>query len=290
MIAAMVLCAGHGVRLRPLSDELPKPLLPVGDRPQLCHVYEQLHRFGARPIVVNQHHLTEVFQRELSALAISVHPIVEPELRGTAGGIAGARTLLGGDATIVWNGDIVAEPPLSELGRTLERTQARAVLAVSPRPTGEGTVGLGDDGRVVRLRGQTFGHESVGGDYIGVAILGAGCPLEMPERGCLVGDYLLPLLARGGVVRGVLHQGRWTDAGTPRSYHSVNLQWLGERDAWVSPRATLSAAVTLRRCVIGTGAVVEGEGLLERVVVWPRATARAPLADAIVTPRGVVRI
>lgn len=290
MTAAMVLCAGHGVRLRPLTEELPKPLLPLGDQPHLLHIYEQLRRFGAEPVAVNVHHLSDVFVKELAEIGAPIRSIVEPSLKGTAGGLAGARSLIGDDITVVWNGDIVAEPPLSELCATLQSTRALAGLVVSRRSVGEGTVGLGGDGRIVRMRGRRFGRETVGGDYIGVAALSPGCLSAMPDQGCLVGDFLLPQLMGGAHIQGVVHAGAWSDAGTPASYHSANLRWLGDRDSWVGPSVAIDPSVTLCRCIVGKAARVLGYGLLERVVVWPGAVARAPLANAVVTPRRVVRI
>src|SRR4051812_19508502 len=113
--SAIILCAGFGTRLRPLTDELPKPLVPVGDRSILEHALGTLHGAGVRELVINVHHLAEQFTRTLVEAAPSVRVIVESEIRGTAGGVAGARAHLSSAPVLVWNGDILVAPPLDQL-------------------------------------------------------------------------------------------------------------------------------------------------------------------------------
>jgi mannose-1-phosphate guanylyltransferase len=289
MARAMVLAAGLGTRLKPLTDELPKPLVPLGDRPVLAHIAERLRRHGFEEFVLNTHHGAGEFASRVELLGMVVHLSHEPIIRGTAGGIASARGRLAAPL-IAWNGDILADPPIEAL---LARAGPGGLaFSVAPRPRGSGTVGLDGRGDITRLRGETFGVEVCGGDYIGVAALGARALAELPEQGCLIGDYALPALRRGGSVAAVLLRGSWTDVGSIASYHAANLAWLEQRHgaegSWVHPGAAVGAAVILRCSVVGEGARVEGTGLLERCVVWPGARAVAPLRDAIVTTAGRV--
>lgn len=287
---AIVLSAGYGTRLRPLTDELPKPLVPIGDRPLLAHIAAALARAGFSEIAVNVHHLGDEFERRIRELPGNFHVLVEPEIRGTAGGIAGARALFGEPPVIAWNGDILADPPVPEL---LSRAGDGGLsFAVAPRPVNQGTVGTGSDGSIVRLRGERFGTEVLGGDYIGVAALGARALGALPTTGCLVGDYALPALRRGERVTTARVDAPFRDIGSPASYLAANREWLerhaGAGGAWVHPTARIAPGVSLVETVVGAGASVTGEGRLERCVVWPGATAVAPLRDAIVTPRHVV--
>src|SRR5262245_51290867 len=103
MTAAMILGAGLGKRLRPLTDELPKPLVPVGDRPIVAHVLERLRAGGIERAVLNTHHLPERFESVLGALPLPLDLVHEPELYGTAGGVANAAPLLGPGTIVVWN-------------------------------------------------------------------------------------------------------------------------------------------------------------------------------------------
>ena len=288
MVAAMVLAAGHGTRLRPLTDELPKPLLPVGDRPQLYHICRSLKSFGAGPIFVNVHHLAGDFVRRVDADGWDVCCIEEFDLRGTAGGLAGARRLFDAESVLVWNGDIVAEPPLAALVKALER--APLAVAVALRARGHGSIGLGEHGRVVRMRGRAFGEEVSGADYIGVAALTREALDSLPTQGCLVGDYALPALERGVSVQAVVHVGDWLDMGTPIRYLQANVSWLAGRPSWTGARVALASSVDLVDSIVGEGASVVGKGELRRVVVWPHSQATAPLQNAVVTPRVVLTL
>ncbi len=288
MSSAIVLCAGFGTRLRPLTDELPKPLVPVGDRSILEHAIAHLVGVGFTEIVINVHHLAGVFERVLAGCAVPVRVVTEPDIKGTAGGVAGARRHLQRDPVLVWNGDILVEPPLDQL---LAGCMPHSFcLGVAPRGMGEGTVGLDEAGHVVRLRGERFGTEVRGGDYVGVLALGAQVRDSLPEHGCLFGDAALPLLRAGGVITSALVTGPWTDAGDARSLAAANWAWLAARglDGFIADGVELRAGVQLRQSVVGAGARILGQGVLERCVVCPGATVSAPLQDAIVAPSGRV--
>jgi mannose-1-phosphate guanylyltransferase len=289
----MVLAAGLGTRLRPLTDACAKPLVPVGDRPALAHVLDRLTAAGVARVVVNAHHHAEqirAFAAHRAGLAVSE----ETELLGTAGGLARARTLLGDGDILVWNGDILCDVDARALveahlaGRDREHGNdlpPEATLVVQPQGAGEGSVGLDPGGRVVRLRRERFGEEARGGEFLGIHVLGAGLRARLPERGGLVEDVLVPALARGDRVLSWLFDGPWHDIGTVDSYVAANLAWLDARGlaSWVGPGARVAPGVTLDRCVVCAGASLEGSGTVERCVVWPGARALAPLAGRVVT-------
>ncbi len=290
MASAIVLCAGFGTRLRPLTDELPKPLVPVGDRSILEHVLDCLSRSGFTEAAVNVHHLAAQFESVLSRMRspMRLSVVVEHEIKGTAGGVAGSRAELRSSPVLVWNGDILVDPPIDQI---LAGTEPDSFcLGVAPRALGEGTVGLNGHGQVVRLRGERFGEEVQGGDYVGVLALGAQVLAALPDRGCLFGDVALPLLRAGGVVASIRVSAPWIDAGDPNRLLDANLAWLLARRevAFVAPGAQVAPTVELRQSVIGSGARVLGLGLLERCLVCDGATVEAPLRDAIVAPSGRV--
>lgn len=285
----MVLCAGFGTRLRPLTNERPKPLVPFGDRTLLEHVLAGLGAQGLLPAVVNAHHLASVFRKLVADFDGILDVLEEPEIRGTAGGVAGARHVLSLGPVLVTNADVLANVDGRGL---LARTPPDGLcLAVTPRARGTGTVGVGAGGRVVRLRGERYGEELEGGDYVCTLGIGAGVLAALPAAGCLIGDVAMPLARRGGPVVTMRVAEEPVEPGdSPAAYHAGNLAWLARRGggAFVARGARVAPAVTLGDSIIGQGATVEGEGTVERVVVWPCATVRAPLADAVVTTRGVV--
>lgn len=279
----MILCAGFGTRLRPLTDELPKPLVPVGDRPLLAHILGRLERAGVSRAVLNVHHKQGEMIAAINGLPLVPQVSVEAEVLGTAGGVAAARPLLGPGPVLLHNGDILTTPPVAEL---MARDRGGLCLAVSPRPAGEGRVGLDVEGRVVRLRGRSFGAEVQGGDYIGVAVLGARCLASLPEQGCLIQDWAIPELEAGGRIDALVTKQPWSDLGRLGDYLRANLEWLGARRYAVGSGALVAETVELDRCVIGAGAHVDGKGLLSGCVVWPGARVEAPLSQAVVTSSG----
>lgn len=287
MARAMVLCAGFGTRLRPLTDELPKPLLPFGDKSLLERAVAAFAAAGLPDVVANVHHLADRFQSVLPHFRGSLRLVHEPVLRGTAGGIAGARDMLGPGPVLCLIGDVVLERIPSGL---LEAASfGGLVLSVAPRPVGSGTVGVGAGGEVVRLRGERFGTEVNGGDYIGLCALGAQALAELPEMGCLIGDYALPVLRRGAEVRTFAYVGTHVLPGDDLdSYFASQLAWLTSRgtSAFIGEGASVSDAVLLHDALVGAGAHVTGRGILRRVVVLPGARVEAPLQSAIVAPSG----
>ena len=283
----MLLCAGLGTRLRPLSAWRAKPMLPLGDRPILAHIVDRVRAAGG-PIALNTYHRAEDVRAFARDARIAV--CEERELLGTAGGLSNAARALGEGDVLVWNGDILADVDVGALLAAHATGGDAATLAIVAAAAGTGTVGVDASGGVVRLRRETTAPGEVqGGDFIGVHVVGAPLRRLLPAVGCMVGDVYLPALRRG-VRLGVRAVTRFADIGTPERYVTANLDWLGAREAWLGSGAQVAAGVRVRRSVVGAGARVTGSGALERCVVWEGAEARAPLADAVIMRDGVVHV
>jgi mannose-1-phosphate guanylyltransferase len=288
----MILCAGFGERLLPLTEELPKALVPVGDRSVLAHIAARLRRSGYASAVVNTHWMAEKFEAITDELELDLTLVHEPHILGQAGGIAGARHLLGAPL-IAWNGDIlIDEPPLEQLVGSV-RVSGGVCLAVAPA-TGSGTLGLDAAGHMVRVRGQSFGVEVRSVDYIGLLALGEAALQELPERGCPINDFMLPRLRRGDVVDTCLTSSAWREVGSHEAYWKANEHWLShhanhESGSFVHPSARVAAGVQLRSSVVGANARIDGAGSVDSSVIWPGTIATAPLSRAIVTPRARVQ-
>lgn len=281
-----MLCAGLGTRLKPLTSRVPKPLVPVGDRPLVQYGMEQLRAAGVRHFELNAFHLAgqvESFAGRLAWPDARVACRVETELLGTAGGI---RAMYAGqDSVVVWNGDIYA-PDLDVATLLKAADPGVPVLCVSPNSAGTGSVGRAESGAVVRLRDVSQRPEHAAADYIGIAVLPRDFVRELPARGCLVGDGLLPWIAAGKPVRSHEYQGHWSDGGTLPQYLRQNLHWLDREHggvSFVAPSASVDPSVRLDRCVIGQGAHVGGTGVLHECVVWPGALASAPASRTVFT-------
>src|SRR6266545_1337303 len=287
MTTAMVLCAGLGTRLRPLSDELAKPLMPIGDRPVLAHILETLGRAAIEDVVINTHHRPDDFDLRIKSMSSKVQVLHEIEILGTAGGVAHAAGALGPGEIVVWNGDIVA-PALD--ARSLLGSQggggAQMLWVVEPLGRGNGTVGLDENGNIVRLRGEVFGREASGGNFLGVQALGATVREGLPAQGCLVADVALPLLRRGGRIASLRYDGPWDDIGTSSALLQANLRWLERRGlpAWVAAGAQIAGEVQLERSIVGPGAKVRGAGLVRDCVVFADGELTAPAERTLAAP------
>jgi len=282
MTAAMVLCAGFGTRLRPITDSVPKPLLPVGDRPAFLHVLQRLMSHGFAPIAMNTHHKADSFDGWVPQGVTIVHE--HERILGTAGGVANAAPVLGRGDVLVWNGDVIAEPDVVELvGAHASHPGCLATLLAAPRQPGQGTLGVQRDGCVARLRGESFGEEVAGGDFLGIQIISSQGRALLPAHGCLVGDVYMPALRRGWRVQVVWYDGAWDDIGSPGALLAANLRWLNRRrhEFWVAPRARVDAGISLRATVVCDDATVHGRGTLERCLVLPGAVLEAPARGVI---------
>jgi mannose-1-phosphate guanylyltransferase len=309
----MILAAGLGTRLRPLTEELPKPLVPVLGRPLIEHTIRLLRSLGITQIAINLHHLPEAIPAALgdgTALGVELGYVLEPgRIRGTGGGIRGARHLLDdgeGGTIVVVNGDVLLRPDLGaalELHRRLGAA-ATLVLREDPRAAAFGALEVDAGGRVRRLLGRP---ERIAPDvgplrtamFTGVHLLEPSILDRLPEVGCIVRQVYRPMIEAGEVLGGYLDDGPWVELGTPADYLDVCLSLLDGSlrighlpppppdGVMVEPGAEVSDPSLLEPPVaIGAGARVLAR--TARSVVWPGAVVRDPVEDAVVTPRGVV--
>jgi MurNAc alpha-1-phosphate uridylyltransferase len=205
----MILAAGRGERMRPLTDRTPKPLLPVAGKPLIVWHLERLARAGYRDIVINHAHLPDQIEGLLddgAAWGVSIRYSAEPPgALETAGGIANALPLLGSEPFLVVNGDIWCDLDLATLPPLADHDLAHLVLVPNPPQHPNGDFDL-QDGRVGVSPRLTF---SGIGRYR--PELFASLERGQPAR-------LAPLLREAMAtdrVSGQIHTGRWVDVGTP---------------------------------------------------------------------------
>jgi len=285
----MILAAGLGTRLRPLTNEVPKPLMWLGDRPQIDHIIDALAACGLDRVVVNTHHLPEQFDDSWAARQpLEVVRSFEPEILGQGGGVAAAEALLGRGAVLAWNADIVTTLDVAALTCAHDASGAVATLVVGERLLPRvGTLGLSAAGDVVRLRKLTLGGEVFSADYAGIALLSARLRARLPIPSCLVDNSFIPALTRGERIATFTLEAPFVDIGSPSALLSANLAWLRARglSSYVHPTAEVAAPVELREVVVARDARVHGSGVLERVLLFPSAKVTAPQRSSIVTPR-----
>ncbi len=305
----MILAAGYGTRLGGLSDQRPKPLLPVCDVPLVRWALALLAAHDVHEVVVNTHHKGALLEAELGDEVLwSREPA---EILGTGGGIRHARALLGEGTFVVANGKIVFDLDLAAALAHHRALGAVATLVVRPDPLAArwGAIEVGADGLVRSLLG-AGGHMFTGVSLIEPALL----DLLPDGPSCIVRQGYVPALARGMRLGAHVASGYFFEHSTPARYLEGNLNLLCGRarvrhppgpitgvsetahvaagtaidpHTLVGVGATVGAAVRLGPgVVVGRDARVSAGADLERVVVWPLATATGHLRDVIVTPAG----
>ena len=208
---AMILAAGRGERMRPLTDHTPKPLLVAGGKPLIVWHIERLAAAGFRELVINHAHLGEKLEAALGdGRQWGIHIDWSPEPPGaleTAGGIAKALPLLGDAPFLVVNGDIWCDWDFQR-ARGLAERPAHLVMMDNPAHHAGGDFRL--DGEQLRLAdgGPTL-------TYCGIGIFAPTFFAGVPRGAAMKLRPLLDAAIPRGIVTGERHTGRWVDVGTP---------------------------------------------------------------------------
>ena len=217
---AMVLAAGLGLRMRPITLTTPKPLIPIAGRSMLDRALDALVAHGIGEVVVNGHHLADALGRHLAGRdRPKVRLCVESERLETGGGVRNALPLLGDAPFFVLNGDILwqdgAQPALAALALAWDAQQMDALLLLHPVATALGYAGAGDfhrrdDGRLARRRD----GEPAPLLFAGLQILHPRLLADAPG-GAFSLNLLYDRAIAGGRLAGIVHDGRWCHVGTP---------------------------------------------------------------------------
>ena len=207
---AMILAAGRGERLRPLTDQVPKALIEAGGKPLLAWHLERLRHAGVREVVINVSHLAAQIMERFGNGAehgLTLRWSHEPQALETAGGIAQARSLLGAAPFLLVNADLWCDYELGGLcTHELDSYLANLVLVPNPPHHRKGDFSL--DGT------QVGSGPAPRYTYAGIAVLSPELVADIrPGEKAPLGPVLLAAAARGAVT-GELHRGVWRDIGT----------------------------------------------------------------------------
>lgn len=220
---AMILAAGRGERMRPLTDSMPKPLLKVGGKPLIVWHIERLVAAGFKTLVINHAYLGQKIEAELGdGSQWDAEIVYSPEgvALETAGGIANALPLLGDTPFLVVNGDVFCEIDFSHLEQVLKQPNlAHLVMVNNPEQHPKGDFLLQDD----KLKADSF--KANGDDKLTFSGIGVYSPMLFKPivRGEAV--KLAPLLKQAmldGLVTGEHFQGVWHDIGTPERLKTID--------------------------------------------------------------------
>ena len=297
---AFVLAAGLGKRLRPLTDDLPKPLIPIYQKPLITFALDHLLGVGVQKFVVNTHRRPELFQSFFSCSDYAGAPVTllhEPELLETGGGIKNAERCLGSGPFITYSGDILTDVDLRSLIEEHFRRGNDVTLAL--RDTGLGRDIALRDHRVVDVANR---YGIAGNfDFANVAVWNPAIFDRIPpHKKTSFIPILSDWLGQGGRIGGlVMNDGKWFNIGSRTEYLDVHRAIL--REHWkphyvkncgwpelISKSAIVNSRAELRGCsVVGEHCLVGAEAILEDTILWPNAeiASKTQLHGCIVRSR-----
>jgi NDP-sugar pyrophosphorylase family protein len=305
----MVLAAGRGERMEPLSSWIPKPALDTLGRPLLASAFDHLRAAGCARVVVNLHRHPALVAAAARQAAAPARPRFswEPRLLGGAGGVAAARPKLGAGPALTANADVWANLDLANLLAADEPEATVLALLPHPDPARWSSVVLAPDGRVAALL--PTGATGRGDRYLftGFQLLGARVVASLPAPP----TEMAPVwdeLRRHGRLRGAVVTGDWREAGDPAAYRTLVVELLAgtgraHREAalghgvrldgsWVGARCTVGCGAELEATVVIAGAEVGAGCRLARCVVaaGARVDDGCSLADVLVLPNAITRL
>ncbi len=273
---AVVLVGGHGTRLRPLTNDVPKAMLPIGGVPMIEHMVSHLAGHGITEVVLSMGFLPDAFAEgypDGTCAGIPLHYAVEPEPLDTAGAIAFAATHAGIDADshdsfLVQNGDVLTNLDIDALVAAHLTVGAEGTIALTAvdDPSRYGVVPTDSSGKVLGFvekpaPGQAPTNLVNAGTYVlEPSVLGritAGVRVSVERQ-------VFPAMAADGTLYAHLSEASWIDAGTPTTYLQANLETLADptssvvdESAQVAPGAAVERSVVLAGASIGENAVVK---------------------------------
>jgi NDP-sugar pyrophosphorylase family protein len=282
-VQAVILAGGLGTRLRPLTLERPKPVVPLLNVPFLSYQLGLLGAHGVRDVILSVSHRPEAIRAIMARErlgAVRLRDVVETDPLGTAGGVRNAADLVDG-RVVVLNGDVLTDLDLGAMLQAHEARGAAASIYLTPveNPTAYGLVDLEPDGRVHRFL-EKPGWDEVTTNTINAGVyvlerelldwIPKGVPYSM-ER-----EFFPLLLERGVAFYGFVSPGYWLDIGTPAKYLQAQQDLLSDRlraavtvpgrkgpDGWLHPTATIAPTAKVRGPVaIGPDCHIEGAAVV----------------------------
>jgi mannose-1-phosphate guanylyltransferase len=307
---AVVLVGGFGTRLRPLTYDIPKPMLPVVHRPMIVRLIERLAEAGVTDAVLalgfKPEPFAEAFPDGVHTLAdgrvVRLHYAVEPEPLDTAGAIGFAARKAGVDSTfVVANGDVITDLSVADLVAAHRAGGSQATIHLTPvaDPSAFGVVEIDGDGHGRAAAVRRFVEKPAPGETES-NLINAGTYVFEPEVLDLIPDGAkvsverdtFPQLVAAGQLRAVATDDYWIDTGRPDQFRAANLALIdgtrGVPELGVEAGAAIAPGALIDCSVISGSATVEPTARVERSVLLPGACVRrgAVVVDSIVA--GVV--
>lgn len=288
---AMILAAGFGTRLRPLSERRPKPLMPVANRPVILRNMEYLERHGVREIIVNAHyHAAQLidFLGSRTIPGVRVEVRVEPEILGTGGGIKNTADFWSKEPFIVLNGDILTDIDITAAVEQHLKKRPLATLLLHDQPP-YNKIRLDESGSVSEIP-EVYGRE--GFAFTGIHIMEPELLPHIPGPGFSgIIDTYRELIRAGGKIGSSVCRGHyWRDIGNLADYVRANRELAPEPFTIDSGCEVHHSARWVDWAVVGENCRLENGVEISRSILWEGVSVRAgvKVADSVITSNRVL--
>jgi len=284
----MILAAGYGERLWPLTCDRTKPALPVLGKPLVGYVAEYLAKYGIEDVIVNLHHQPDSVRSSLgdgSQFGVRLQYVHEPVILGTSGALDNARHLMEGDTFIVVNGKLITDLDLNAALETHRKMEALATLVLLRNPKHERfSMVETRDGLVSNFGGMPGLSPDSNAEpplmFTGIHILEPRI-FEYIPRGVFsdsVTDVYLPAMARGERIAAHVGEGMWYELSTLKRYLDISLSLLRQHgeDVYAGRNPAIDRRAEVHETILWDNVTVEKGAHVRRVV----------LADNVQVPAG----
>ncbi len=274
---AFVLGAGLGTRLKALTQRLPKPLIPVENRPLITHAFDHLIASGVRRFVVNTHWLSAEYARAFPEAMHAGCPLQfvdeQPVVLETAGGLKNAEPLLRNRPFVVYNGDILTDLPLRRIFDAHHASGNEVTLVLRSHGGPLQVSWDAASGRVTDIGCRIRPDHPASFLFTGVYVVEPEFLARIPPGQKLgVVPVFIEMIRAGAALGGVcVDEGEWWDLGTREQYLAVHQARAGN-GPWISPDAVVDPNAELRGATaVGAGAVIGAGCILDHCILWPGA-------------------
>lgn len=298
---AMILAAGYGERLWPLTADRTKPAIPVLGKPLVGYVAEYLAQFGVKDVMVNLHHRPDSVRRALgdgSQFGVKLNYIHEPTILGTSGALDNARHLLEGETFVVINGKLITDIDLGAAFNEHRNQNALATLVLRKNVNRERfSIVEVEEGLVRRFAGMPSSSPPTGAVplmFTGIQILESRIFDYIPRGGFSHStvDVYPQAIARGERIVGHVAEGSWYELSTLQRYLDISLALLEKqnRDVFTGNRTTIDQTAEVSDTILWDDVVVEREARVSRAIVGDgvRIGSGEHVADAVIVRADLV--
>jgi NDP-sugar pyrophosphorylase family protein len=293
---AMVLSAGYGTRLWPLTEDRTKPAIPILGKPLVGYVAEYLARFGVDDIIVNLHHRPESVRKALgdgSQFGVKLQYVEEPEILGTSGALDNAKSFFLEDTFVVINGKIITDIDLTAALHTHRKSGAIATLVVLRNIKRElFTVVQTDNGLITGFGGMPSDDSQDPLMFTGIQFMEPAIFRYIPQNvfSHSTTDVYPAAMAAGEKIAAHVAKGRWYELSTLRRYVEISLELMKDagntisvgtactidneadvRDAILWDRVKIDAGARVKRAVLADGVTITSGETIQNAVVVPAA-------------------